>query len=249
VRKPGDVFEDIAPLYNLFALKDIELTTYTVSGAYNGKTAINADILKKADLGIDNLYEGEVKARPITFSVDDPPVPAPDDNTKKKIEQWVKELGDEGYGVRLEAEQNLVKEGSVVLPFLRQARSNADAEIRDAAKRIITQVLTNKAKMITFLGIHLPMPFVDEDKGVGVLVVKLIAGGPAEKVGIKAGDLVMKIGDLPITQKDMATRAIFFGKQVRYRRKGDTIVLTIKRGEEEIKIPVTLAERNIDDPY
>jgi putative serine protease PepD len=49
-------------------------------------------------------------------------------------------------------------------------------------------------------------------------------GGPADHAGIKAGDVITKIGDRPVTEPDELIVAI------RAQRPGDTVTLTVKSG-------------------
>jgi len=60
------------------------------------------------------------------------------------------------------------------------------------------------------------------------------AGGPAEKAGIKQGDIVQKVNSDEITEVNPLTRLI------RKYAPGDKITLTILRGTETLSIEVTL---------
>jgi serine protease Do len=63
----------------------------------------------------------------------------------------------------------------------------------------------------------------------------LVAGGPAEKAGLKAGDIIIKIGNTNIDQKNSLSAVI------NKRSVGDKVTLTIIRGSDQKKIDVTLA--------
>lgn len=62
----------------------------------------------------------------------------------------------------------------------------------------------------------------------------VISGGPADKAGVKAGDVIIKVGDQAIDEKHSLTSVL--GK----KSVGDKVELTILRSGEEIKLTVTL---------
>ena len=59
-----------------------------------------------------------------------------------------------------------------------------------------------------------------------VQVIEVIAGGPAEKVGILPGDRIIKADTISMTGKDITSQDVF--KTLR-GEKGSTVILTIKR--------------------
>jgi hypothetical protein len=79
------------------------------------------------------------------------------------------------------------------------------------------------------------MPEYSADAG-GVPVGGLRAGGPAEAAGIKAGDVVMKIGDKSVRsiQEYMAALASL--------KVGDKVSVTFKRSGQEMTVSLVLAE-------
>jgi putative serine protease PepD len=84
-------------------------------------------------------------------------------------------------------------------------------------------------------------------EGPGVLVSKqpsakgqppVTPGGPADKAGIKAGDVITKFGSRPVTDPDELIVAI------RAQRPGDTITLTVKSGnsrERQVRVKLSAA--------
>jgi putative serine protease PepD len=70
----------------------------------------------------------------------------------------------------------------------------------------------------------------------GALIGGVVASGPADKAGIKTGDLVTKIGN---TQINGATDLI---NAVQAAKVGDQIAMTIKRNGAEQQVTVTLGE-------
>ncbi|TNE82094.1 MAG: M20/M25/M40 family metallo-hydrolase [Bacteroidetes bacterium] len=69
--------------------------------------------------------------------------------------------------------------------------------------------------------------------GIGVKVDGVTDDKPASKAGIKAGDIIVKMGDDEIT--DMGAYMRVLAKL----EKGTTLQVQVKRGEEELILPVT----------
>ena len=69
-----------------------------------------------------------------------------------------------------------------------------------------------------------------------MVITKVIPGAAAEKAGIKAGDLVLKLGDKEVASlKDLQD---VLGPL----HAGESINLKIRRGDEEKDVKVTLGE-------
>ncbi len=105
---------------------------------------------------------------------------------------------------------------------------------------------TTTAEMLREAGIEVP---VDS----GLLVMETVAGGPADKAGIRGGDQRVRIGQYwfpaggdiivaldgkPID--DLQTLTVYLETQ---KSIGDTVNLTIRRGDQELTMPVVLQER------
>lgn len=69
-----------------------------------------------------------------------------------------------------------------------------------------------------------------------VLVEKVVSGSAAEKAGIQAGDLILKLEDTTITSGDGLSSAIGAYKP------GDTVTLTLQRDGKELTVQVTFGE-------
>ena len=69
-----------------------------------------------------------------------------------------------------------------------------------------------------------------------VLVEKVVSGSAAEKAGIQAGDLILKLEDKAISSGDELSSAI--GNYT----PGDTVTLTLQRDGEELTVEVTFGE-------
>ncbi|QIK82914.1 S1C family serine protease [Sanguibacter sp. HDW7] len=70
--------------------------------------------------------------------------------------------------------------------------------------------------------------------------VPVTPGGPADKAGIKPGDVIVGIDGRPVTQEDELLVAI------RALAPGDTIVLTIREGSTDRDVSVVLDEADAD---
>jgi S1-C subfamily serine protease len=87
----------------------------------------------------------------------------------------------------------------------------------------------------------------------GLLVLTTTAGGPADRAGIQGGNLWLRLGryQLPVggdvitaidgqSIDDLQALTVYLELKTAV---GDTVELTIARGEEELVVPVTLAEQ------
>ena len=71
--------------------------------------------------------------------------------------------------------------------------------------------------------------------GPGALVKKVNAGGPSDKAGIKAGDIIVKVDGRTVADSTEMVVAI------RTHAPGDTITITVKDGSGTRDVQVTLA--------
>ena len=76
-----------------------------------------------------------------------------------------------------------------------------------------------------------------EEDGKGVKIGGTTAGTPADKAGLKGGDIVLKLGDKP-TGTLMELSAVLAA-----HKPGDKVTLVYKRGEKVISVDITLAVR------
>jgi serine protease Do len=110
------------------------------------------------------------------------------------------------------------------------------------AAPIIQQLINSGRVVSAWLGVSLAN--VDQfailrynlavDKGA--LVVDVIAGGPAEKAGIRAGDVITTFAGQDITDRSGLTRAI------RASQVGQTVSITYWRGQSQNTASATLAQ-------
>jgi 2-alkenal reductase len=123
----------------------------------------------------------------------------------------------------------------------------------------VTPVLIEKGKYdYPYLGISsidsLTLEMVDAlglKTYTGAYVTDVAPGGPADKAGIKAGDKATSLrglmagGDLIVALdgRDIRTFDELLSYLITHKGPGDTVVLTVLRGEEKTDITVTLDKR------
>jgi Do/DeqQ family serine protease len=121
-----------------------------------------------------------------------------------------------GYGFAIPS--NIVKKVvSDIKDFGYVQRAFIEADIIDIDERVLSEL---------------------KDENVnGVYVRVVVEDGNAEKAGIKAGDLILKVNS-----HDIDSRAVF-DEQLAYHRPGDVVTMTIKRGSEVKDVKVTLTNQ------
>ncbi len=108
----------------------------------------------------------------------------------------------------------------------------------DVASSITRQLIADGKVTRGYIGAAIQdvTPDIASSLGVqahqGALVADLTAGGPAERAGLKSGDLVMKVNGHEVTSASDLTR------QVGLARGGDIIRLQIRRDGQVREIPV-----------
>lgn len=110
--------------------------------------------------------------------------------------------------------------------------------------KITQQLIDNGAAVYPYLGIAQPVPIdpitaAQNDLPVdnGVYVGDVAPDGPAAQAGIEPGDIITAIDGEEIDQNNPLEEFLF------EYAPGDTVELTIQRGDEEMKVEVTLGER------
>jgi photosystem II stability/assembly factor-like uncharacterized protein len=77
----------------------------------------------------------------------------------------------------------------------------------------------------------------DEDAEGGAKLTSITEGGPAEKAGLKAGDLVVELDGKPIKSSDDLSA------QIAAHKSGDKVKLKLRRGEATEEIEFTFGQR------
>jgi putative serine protease PepD len=95
-------------------------------------------------------------------------------------------------------------------------------------KRIVSQLSENGSVRHAYLGIGIA------SDASGATLGSVQSGGPADKAGLKAGDVVTKIGDSPIRSGDELAAAISG------LAPGDKVQVTVTRGGSSKTVEVTL---------
>jgi serine protease Do len=86
-----------------------------------------------------------------------------------------------------------------------------------------------------YIGIQIK---ADPDNG-GVNVQELVEDGPAAKGGLKAGDIIVQIGDVELKGKELPEVVGL----IRDSKPGDTITLKVKRDGKDKTIKVKVGKR------
>ena len=109
----------------------------------------------------------------------------------------------------------------------------------DQVDRITTDLKEHGSVRQAFLGVRL---VVDTEDTLGVRVVKVAAGSPAEKAGIRVEDRILAIdGEEMRTSEEITTL-------VRGMRPGEEIDITILRDGDIKSVPATLGSTTSDRP-
>lgn len=125
-------------------------------------------------------------------------------------------------------------------------------------KRVAPVLIQKGAYDYPYLGVssHSEISLLEQEalglsQSTGAYIVSVVAGGPADKAGLKGGSQDSSISGLPaggdlITAVD-GRPVIVFGDMLDYlmenKSPGDTVTLTIKRGNETKEVQVTLEKR------
>ena len=128
----------------------------------------------------------------------------------------------------------------------------------NSVKRVAPQLIQKGRFDYPYFGLstvdNLPLNVIDVlglKSTTGAYVADLVPNGPADKAGIKAGtvatslpsyrsggDLIIAVDGQPIQMFDELMRYVFLHKS-----PGDTITLTVLRGDQKVDLPLTLGVR------
>lgn len=108
---------------------------------------------------------------------------------------------------------------------------------------IVEQLLKTGRARHAFVGLGLA-PITPEiaaqlgiDRSTGALVQEVVPGGPAADAGIQPGDVLIRMGDREIEGVED------FLDEMRARKPGDKVGVTLLRGGQERQVEVTLTDR------
>jgi serine protease Do len=106
------------------------------------------------------------------------------------------------------------------------------------AQPVVEQILASGRVERGVLGVTMQQvsAAVARTRGIaeGASVISVVSGSPAERAGIRPGDVITQIGDAPISNVGDVTNAL-----LRYR-PGSRVTMRISRGPEQLALDVTL---------
>lgn len=111
----------------------------------------------------------------------------------------------------------------------------------------LSQIATGGKVRRAWLGVYIQdvLPGMEKRFGVtagqGVVVTEVVPGGPAEKAGVKSGDVIVAVGTKSITNTDDLQLEIM------YRSIGEKVELGIIRGGTRLTLLVILGERPAEE--
>jgi len=112
----------------------------------------------------------------------------------------------------------------------------------DAAKKVVDELIKYGKVRNVWIGVRTweLTPYVAERLGTkdrnGLYVSVIERGSPADKAGIKVGDIIRRVNNTPIRDVDEAYRALF------YANVGDTISLSVERNGKLLTMSMALTE-------
>lgn len=228
--QPGETYDDVVYLDTLFGVEKLAQDSYALEGRYVVDKAAAEAVGKQAGPKAD-LREIAITVRPVRFRVALPGMAAVDEETEKKIRQWISDLGSPKYAVRQNAETELDKMGVAALKYLKEAfETTGDPQIKFTAQNLIDKIEKPKDRTVTYLGVRMESQF----RGRGVRVQGVMNDSPAMRGGVRDGDAILAVDDSRMRDESDAGVA-WLRKQIQSRRAGDRIRLAVQRrdGKEE----------------
>ena len=108
----------------------------------------------------------------------------------------------------------------------------------DTVRQVVPQLELGKRIARAWLGVESGA----SASGAGAAVQSVVAGGPADKAGIQAGDVVVAIDGVAVTDFEAVVTA------VDHKQPGDKVDVRVSRGGREQTIGVTLGTRPAQAP-
>jgi putative serine protease PepD len=106
----------------------------------------------------------------------------------------------------------------------------------NSAKRIAQEIIDTGSATHALLGVSATTAAENAGSvvGTGAQLVSVQDGSPASTAGLKVGDVITAVGDRAVTSSTELTAA------VRSATPGDSVTLTVRRGQDSSKVDVTL---------
>lgn len=111
------------------------------------------------------------------------------------------------------------------------------------ARSILEQLMKNGKVTRPFLGVEMtpitPAIAVQDKLSVqqGALIRTVVAGSPAEKAGLKVGDVITRVGSTDVKDPDQAINAIAV------KKPGEQVAITVMRGKDSVTVNAKLQEK------
>ncbi|MEM7232116.1 MAG: PDZ domain-containing protein [Planctomycetota bacterium] len=120
----------------------------------------------------------------------------------------------------------------------REKKAVAINDIQLGAKGEVIKKTAPKAKpKLSGKPGYLGISAYEDESDKSIVVQDVIAGTAAQKAGLKAGDVVLKVGAVDIKSFDSLESSL------RGRQAGEKLVIVVKRGGKNVNIDVTLGEK------
>jgi len=168
---------------------------------------------------------------------------------EKEIHRLMGELGAPKYAAREAAQKQLLQIGDAnyqpVLDLsLRTYATTQDPEVKLRLRGVMARLVGTKIfdRPRGYLGVQIASATaLDEQQQPirGITVLKPVEDGVAEKAGIQAGDLILKLDDLDLVK---TPSTLEFTHYVQSKYPGDKVKLVIKRGAGIETIDAVLGE-------
>jgi putative serine protease PepD len=103
----------------------------------------------------------------------------------------------------------------------------------NTARTVVPQLAAGRTVERPWLGVETTQP----PGGAGALVDEVVPGSPAERAGVRAGDIIVGVGDTPVDDPQDVADA------VKDREPGEDLDVRVRRGTGEQELDVTLGVR------
>jgi putative serine protease PepD len=103
----------------------------------------------------------------------------------------------------------------------------------NTVKQVLPELESGTEVKHAYLGLQTTTP----QSGSGAVIAEATPNGPADRAGLRAGDVVTKVGDKSISSPDDVAQAIAGNKP------GDKVDVTVERNGSEHTVSVTLGQR------
>lgn len=165
-------------------------------------------------------------------------------------ENMMQGLRSEVFKTRIENQQHLLewarKDPKQAAENLYQRSiTDEDPEVRSRCHNVLRELITDqylkdgKGYVGIIMG-ALRLPAGEGNRMEERLRVdSVVQGGPADKAGIRVGDLILAVNNKALAAEDVSTA---FKDKIQGMRPGDKVILSLQRANEDLEIPVFLGK-------